>query len=165
MQSSELSGCAVFLLGGLCLMNLRWPLARKMGIGLIWLASAAAAYFLTRSMIMAGAMLLAWVFFPVWEMVFVLRQLRVPRHRGLADARAPREAFQELSDLTGELREAGFEQIDECRLNPSDHEQYYRLFDRGGRAGAGHDRLHRPGRGGVSTSWPSPPRARTGGAG
>jgi hypothetical protein len=131
MQLTELSGCAVFFLGGLCLLNLQVPLCRKLGMGLIWLASAAAAYFLTRSMIMAGAMLLAWVLFPVWEMVFVLRQLRVPRHRGLSDARAPRDAFHELSDLTHDLRDAGFEQLDECRLSPSDHEQYYRIFDRG----------------------------------
>jgi hypothetical protein len=130
MQLSELSGCFVFLIGGLCLMNLQPPLCRKLGLGLIWLSSAAVAYFLTDSMILAGAMLLAWVSFPVWEMVFVLRQLRVPRHRGLADARPPREGFQELSDLTAELRDAGFEQLDECRLNPSDHEQYYRIFDR-----------------------------------
>jgi hypothetical protein len=129
MQLSELSGCAVFVIGGLCLMNLRSTLCRKLGMGMIWLASAAAAYFLTNSIVMAMAMLLAWVFFPVWEMVFVLRQLRVPRHRGLADARPPREGFHELSEMTAELREAGFEQLDECRLNPSDHEQYYRIFE------------------------------------
>jgi hypothetical protein len=130
MQLSELSGCAVFIIGGLCLTTLAAPIWRKMGMGLIWLASAAAAYFLTGSIIMATAMLLAWIFFPIWEMVFVLRQLRVPRHRGLADARPPREGFHELSEMTADLRDAGFEQLDECRLNPSEHEQYYRIFER-----------------------------------
>lgn len=130
MQLSQLSGCAVFLIGGLWFMSLQSPLGRKAGMLLIWLSSAAAAYVITHSITMAVTMLLAWIFFPVWEMVFVLRQLRVPRHRGLADARPPRDGFQELSEITTELRDAGFEQLDECRLNPSEHEQYYRIFER-----------------------------------
>jgi hypothetical protein len=64
-------------------------------------------------------------------MVFVLRQLRVPRHRELQDARAPRDEFEELSEVTEELVAAGFEQLDECRLTPAEHEQYYRIFARG----------------------------------
>ena len=131
MDTQQLSGCAVLLLAGLCLMNTRLALMRKLGMTLVWVASAVGAYCLTGSILMALTMLLAWIFFPIWEMVFVLRQLRVPRHRGLADARAPRNASQELEEVSAELREAGFEQLDECRLNPSDHEQYYRLFDRG----------------------------------
>jgi hypothetical protein len=75
-------------------------------------------------------MLAAWIFFPLWEMVFVLRQLRVPRHRELTDARAPREEFEELGEITQALADAGFEQLDECRLRPTEHEQYYRIFVR-----------------------------------
>jgi hypothetical protein len=130
MDLRQLCGCLVLLLGGLCLMQVGSALCRKLGMGLIWLASAVGAYFLTGSIVMAIVMLVAWIFFPVWEMLFVLRQLRVPRHRGLTDARAPRDDFQELSEITAELREAGFEQLDECRLSPSDHEHYYRIFDR-----------------------------------
>ena len=130
MDLSQLCGCAILLLGGLWLLQLHSTLGRKFGMGLIWLASAAATYCLTHSVLMAVIMLLAWVLFPIWEMLFVLRRLRVPRHRGLSDARAPREDFQELSEITDELRDAGFEVLDECRLNPSEHEQYYRIFDR-----------------------------------
>jgi len=130
MDTQQVCGCAVLLLAGLCLMNTRKPLWRKLGLGFIWIASAAGLYFITGSMLMAVMMMLAWIFFPVWEMVFVLRQLRVPRHRGLSDAHPPRDASQELDETGAELRELGFEKIDECRLNPSDHEQYYRIFDR-----------------------------------
>jgi hypothetical protein len=63
-------------------------------------------------------------------MVFVLRQLRVPRHRELADARAPRDHFEELSKMSEALGESGFENMDECRLRPAQHEQYYRIFVR-----------------------------------
>jgi len=130
MNAQQVSGCAVLLLAGLCLMNLAAPVWRKLGMGLLWAATALGAYFATNSVTIAIVMLLAWILFPVWEMVFVLRQLRVPRHRGLADARAPRDASQELEEVSVELRDAGFEQLDECRLNPSDHEQYFRIFDR-----------------------------------
>ena len=130
MDPQQICGCAVLLLAGLSLMYLDRPVWRKLGMALIWVASAASLYFLTNSFWLAAMMMLAWIFFPVWEMVFVLRQLRVPRHRGLDDARPPRGAAQELDEVSAELRDAGFEQLDECRLNPSDHEQYYRIFDR-----------------------------------
>ena len=130
MDSREILGCFALMLGGLSLLQLDNVALRKIGMALIWLASGLAAYFFTNSVALAGLMLLAWMFFPLWEMLFVLRKLRVPRHRQLADARAPRDEFEELADITGLLSEAGFEQIDECRLRPAQHEQYYRIFVR-----------------------------------
>ena len=130
MDLPELLGCFVLLLGGLSLLQFDTITYRKVGMALIWLASGLAAYFLSGSLVLACAMLAAWIFFPLWEMVFVLRQLRVPRHRELADARAPRDDFEELAEMTRALGEAGFEQLDECRLRPAEHEQYYRIFVR-----------------------------------
>jgi len=118
------------MLGGLSLLQLDTITYRKFGMAMIWLASGLAAYFLFGSVLLACAMLAAWVVFPLWEMVFVLRQLRVPRHRELADARAPRDEFEELTEMTQTLIEAGFEHLDECCLRPTVHEQYYRIFVR-----------------------------------
>ncbi len=118
------------MLAGLSLLQLNGITFRKIGMALIWLASGLAAYFMTGSVFLAVAMLALWIFFPLWEMVFVLRQLRVPRHRELADARAPRDEFEELSDMTEALVGTGFEQLDECKLRPAQHEQYYRIFIR-----------------------------------
>ncbi len=118
------------MLGGLALLQLESITFRKLGMALIWLASGVATYFLSGSIPLACAILAAWIFFPLWEMVFVLRQLRVPRHRELTDARAPRDEFDELSEMTSALVEAGFENLDECRLRPAQHEQYYRIFVR-----------------------------------
>jgi len=118
------------MLFGLSLLQLDSISLRKAGMGLIWLTSGLAAYFLSGSIPLACATLGAWIFIPLWEMVFVLRQLRVPRHRELTDARAPRDEFDELSDMTSALIDAGFENVDECRLNPAQHEQYYRIFVR-----------------------------------
>jgi hypothetical protein len=130
MDLRELLGCFVLLLAGLSLLQLDRITYRKIGMALIWLASGLVAYFLSGSVLLAVAMLAAWIFFPLWEMVFVLRQLRVPRHRELADARAPRDEFDELAEMTQAIIEAGFEQLDECRLRPAEHEQYYRIFIR-----------------------------------
>jgi hypothetical protein len=130
MDLRELFGCFALMLGGLSLLQLDSITFRKIGMALIWLASGMAAYFFTGSVVLAGLMLVAWMFFPLWEMLFVLRKLRVPRHRELADARAPRDEFEELAEITGTLAEAGFDQLDECRLRPAQHEQYYRIFVR-----------------------------------
>lgn len=130
MDLRDFLGCFVLMLGGLFLLQMNSVACRKTGIGLIWIASGLAAYFFTHSIPMAGIMLMAWIFFPIWEMVFVLRQLRVPRHRELADAHAPRDEFDELTEMTGGLVEAGFEQLDECCLRPAQHQQYYRIFVR-----------------------------------
>jgi len=130
MDLQQLLECFVLMLGGLALLQLESIMFRKLGMALIWLASGVATYFLSGSIAMACAVLAAWIFFPLWEMVFVLRQLRVPRHRELADARAPRDEFDELSGMTSALVEAGFENLDECRLRPAQHEQYYRIFVR-----------------------------------
>jgi len=128
MSLQQLIGCLVLVLGGLYLLQLNSITWRKIGMALIWLASGLAAYFFTGSAVLAVAMLLMWIFFPIWEMVFVLRQLRVPRHRELADARAPRDEFEELADISHALGEMDFSQLDECRLRPAQHEQYYRIF-------------------------------------
>jgi hypothetical protein len=130
MSLPQLISCLIFLLGGLYLLQLDSITWRKIGMAMIWLASGLAAYFFTGSALLAVVMLMMWIFFPIWEMVFVLRQLRVPRHRELADARAPRDEFEELHDLSHALAEEGFKQIDECRLRPAQHEQYYRIFVR-----------------------------------
>jgi hypothetical protein len=130
MDLTELLGCIVLMLGGLTLLQLDSINFRKIGMALIWFSSGLAAYFFSKSIPLAIAMLGAWILFPLWEMVFVLRQLRVPRHRELADARAPRGEFEELTDITNALIDANFQQLDECHLRPAQHEQYYRIFVR-----------------------------------
>ena len=130
MDYPELFGCIALLMGGLTLFQFERVGYRKIGLVMVWLASGLGAHALSGSIVLACAMLTAWILFPLWEMVFVLRQLRVPRYRELSDARAPRDEFEELSEMTGAMLDAGFEQLDECRLRPAEHEQYYRIFIR-----------------------------------
>jgi hypothetical protein len=130
MDTRELLACFVLIMAGFTLFQYDRMSARKGGLLLVWLASGLGVHAVTGSVPLACAMLTAWVLFPLWEMVFVLRQLRVPRHRELSDARAPRDEFEELSEMTAAMIDAGFEQLDECRLKPAEHEQYYRIFVR-----------------------------------
>jgi hypothetical protein len=130
MDYRELIACVALVLGGLTLFQFDNLSTRKLGLILIWVASGLGVHALSGSLLLACAVLMAWVLFPLWEMVFVLRQLRVPRHRELADARAPHDEFEELSEMTRDMLEADFEQLDECRLRPAEHEQYYRIFIR-----------------------------------
>jgi hypothetical protein len=130
MHLRELLACFVLMSSGMTLLQLESISYRKIGMVLIWLASGMAAYFFSHSVLLACAMLAAWAFFPLWEVIFVLRQFPVPRHRELSDARAPRDEFEELAEITENLNDAGFEQLDECRLRPARHERYYRIFVR-----------------------------------
>lgn len=130
MDLRQLLVCGVLLLGGISLFQFESITYRKIGMVMFWLASGLAAYFLSGSVALGCAMLAAWIFFPLWEVVFILRQLRLPRHRELADARAPRDEFEELSDVSHELGDLGLQQVDECSLHPVEHEQYYRIFVR-----------------------------------
>jgi hypothetical protein len=130
MDSRELFGSLVLMLSGFSLLQLESINFRKIGMLLIWLATGLVTHALSGSVALSFAVLAAWAFFPLWEVVFVLRQLRVPRHRELTDARAPHDEFEELSEMTSLLIDAGFEQLDECKLRPAEHEQYYRIFTR-----------------------------------
>jgi hypothetical protein len=130
MDLRQLLICGVLLLGGISLFQFESITFRKIGMVLFWLSSGLAAYFLSGSVALGCAMLAAWIFFPLWEVVFILRQLRLPRHRELSDAHPPREEFEELGEVSREIVDAGFLQVDECSLHPVEHEQYYRIFVR-----------------------------------
>ncbi len=130
MDYRELLGSLLLLMSGLWFFQFDSIGYRKFGLVMVWLASGLGVLAVTGSTIFACAMLTAWVLFPLWEMVFVLRKLRVPRHRVLADARPPRDEFEDLAAMSQAMIAADFEQVDECRLRPADHEQYYRIFIR-----------------------------------
>jgi hypothetical protein len=130
MDFRELLACLALVMAGLTLFQYDRVMARKAGLCLVWLASGIGIHAVTGSLSLAAAMLTAWVLFPLWEMLFLMRQLRVPRRRQLADARPPRDEFEELGELTATMVDAGFEQLDECRLKPAENDQYFRIFVR-----------------------------------
>lgn len=113
---------------GLGLFQFRSLTARKSALLCLWLASGGIVWALT-SLLWVGLLALAlWVMFPLSEMIFVLRRLRLPRRRTLDSAHPPFEDFPELRELTTEMEALGFQKVDDCALTPSAQEQFYRLF-------------------------------------
>jgi hypothetical protein len=104
------------------------PAARKLGILAFITASSCAVAFWADHWWMGVLSLVAWILFPLSEVVIVLRQLRVPRHRELQHAAAPTMEFPDLRPFTQDIEDLGFVKMDDCDLQPSINDQFYRLF-------------------------------------
>jgi len=104
-------------------------LLRKFGL-LVLVATSCAAVALLSGVWWAGLLTAAlWLFWPLSEMVMVIRRFRLPRHRKLADASPPpATAFEQLRAISMDFNDEGFIQADQCELIPGDYEQFYRLF-------------------------------------
>jgi hypothetical protein len=113
---------------GLGLLQFRSLALRKLALISFWLASGGAVWGLTTQWWLGATALLAWVLLPMSEMIFVIRRLRLPRHRSLSTALPPLDDFPELRALTTEVEALGFRKVDDCKLSPANQEQYYRLF-------------------------------------
>ncbi|MEM1060552.1 MAG: hypothetical protein AAGK14_15160 [Verrucomicrobiota bacterium] len=108
------------------------PLMRKLGL-LVMVATTSLAAALLSGQWWAGLLVAAvWLFWPLSELVLVIRRFRLPRHRHLEDAGPPPgTVFEQLRAFSMDLNDAGFQQVDQCELIPGDHEQFYRLFRHG----------------------------------
>jgi hypothetical protein len=128
MTLVQLLICGGIILAGYALMQ--WPSAafRKAGVLFYCLASSLSVYFLTGVWWIGLAVLACWILFPVSELVYVLRQLRVPRERVFEQVRRAPQQFEELNALTNEMAQLGFRQVDDCEWYSPMHTQYYRLF-------------------------------------
>lgn len=110
-------------------MQLQAPLMRKFGL-LTLVATTCIATALISGYWWAGVLTAAiWLFWPLSELLLVIRRFRLPRHRRLEDATPPPgTVFEALRGLTMDLADLGFDQVDQCELTPGDYEQFYRLF-------------------------------------
>jgi hypothetical protein len=164
MDLRELLGCLVLMLGGLSLLQMILDHLPQDRHGADLAGERPGGLFPVRVGSAGLRDARAWIFFPLWEMVFVLRQLRVPRHRELADARAPRDEFEELADMTQALVEAGFENSTSAAcVPPSTNNTTGFLSGEDGltQATIGYIAQGRSG----FISWPLPPTARMAAAG
>jgi hypothetical protein len=114
----------VFAMG---LMQYSIPWVRQAGLVLFCGASVAAVWWWTQLWWMAFLTFSLWVMVPFWELVFVVRRLRVPQHRSLQEALPPPE-FDQLYGITLDMNRLDFHQVDQCRLSPGLQDQFYRLF-------------------------------------
>jgi hypothetical protein len=129
MSFSSLLYASIALgLAGIGLFQFREVANRKLALLLLMLASAGVTTALTESWWLGAFTLLLWVAFPASELFFVLSRLRVPKNRALNSSHAPVEEFPELRDLTQKIEDLGFRKVDDCKLVPALHDQFYRLF-------------------------------------
>lgn len=70
-----------------------------------------------------------WLFLPWFEILTHTRQLRLPSEKRLRLKNPPSEEnFPALDELTSEIEEEGFEQMENVGWNWEDHQQFFRLF-------------------------------------
>lgn len=128
MTLAQLLICGGIILAGYAL--LQWPSGamRKLGLLFFCFASALGVYFISDQVWFGVAMLMGWLLFPVTELVYVLRKLRVPKERILEPVPRAPELFEDLHGLTHDLGKLGFRPVEDCEWYSPMHTQYYRLF-------------------------------------
>jgi hypothetical protein len=128
MSQSELLYCLALVLAGFGLFQWESLGARKAGVLCFCAASALTLWFLTGLWWMAFVAMALWILFPISEVIFVLRKLRVPRHRELQDTLPPLKEFPDLREVTQEFEALGYVRVEDCNLTPAIHDQFYRLM-------------------------------------
>lgn len=128
MNLIQLLICGAIIMAGYAL--LQWPSGtlRKAGILFFCAASGLGVYFISGQWWLGLCVLAGWILFPISELIYVLRKLRVPRVRVLEEVNRPPQHFEDLSGLTHDLAQLGFRQVDDCEWYSVMHTQFYRLF-------------------------------------
>ena len=121
-----LAALVVFALGCRSFDN-RW--LQKLGWLCLLTASYLLAWLLTGSHIAGACAVLVWFLLPWLEIAGRVRHMRFPIRNEIKGRFPPsREVFPELGDLTAEVIDAGFEEIEDAGWSWHDTEHFVRLF-------------------------------------
>jgi hypothetical protein len=121
-----LAALVVFAFGCRSFDN-RW--LQKLGWLCLLAASYLLAWLLTKSHIAGACAVLVWFLLPWLEIAGRVRRLRFPIRNEIKSRFPPsREVFPELGDLTSEVLESGFEEIEDAGWSWHDTEHFVRLF-------------------------------------
>lgn len=112
-----------FLLMGL---NRLWQ--KKIGELLLLIASGLAAWFLTHNLFWTAIGALIWIILPVTQAIWMSRRMKLPAKRVLESTTFDGEEFEDIHELSQELRKQGFVMEGDYWLKPFPVEQGYRLF-------------------------------------
>lgn len=116
---------------GMGLRTYAHPLLRKLGALCYLGATYLAAWWWLESHWAGLLAVTAWFFLPWLEILTRVRALRLPLDRVMRTAFPPSaERFPHLSDMTGEIEDAGFEHIEDTVFEWADSQQFMRLFYR-----------------------------------
>lgn len=111
------------------LRSFRIKLLRKLGALGILAATFFAFYLFTGSVAAGCGGLLIWFLLPWIELLTRIRRLRLPVLKSLEQESPPSNArFPELSDITEEIEEAGFEYVADTGWDWESMHQFFRIF-------------------------------------
>lgn len=111
------------------LRSFRHPVLRKIGAVGILAATFLAFYFPTESLLAGCGGLLMWFLLPWVELLTRIRQLRLPVHKTLEKTTPPNASrFPDLSNLTDEVENEGFEYVSDNGWEWDGMSQFYRIF-------------------------------------
>ena len=121
-----LAAIVVFAFGCRTFENRYW---QKLGWFALLAASYLAGWWLTDSHLAGVAGVLVWFLLPFVEIFARVRKLRFPmRHEVKGRFPPSREVFPELPDLTEELTESGYEEVEDAGWRWQEVETFVRLF-------------------------------------
>jgi hypothetical protein len=124
---------------------------RRLGMWLIFITMGLAVWFLTENVVLTLVGMFGWFLLPLVQAIYLSRSLRFSRSRRLIKERQEVDEFEDWTELSQDLREAGFDLDGEYGLKPSPVEYGFRLFqhrERNSVAGLGLVR-----QGGISLSY------------
>lgn len=105
------------------------PTIRRLGTLGVFLTSFLAGWLIGGSVWLGIVFASSWLMLPWLEILTRVRKLRLPAERHLEPAPPPpRSDFPNLTELTDEVEEAGFEQLDDYRWSAEFQTQFYRFF-------------------------------------
>ncbi len=112
------------------LRSFQHPFFTRLGTLGILITSFLAGWLLGGSVAMGVALALSWLFLPWLEILTRIRRLRLPSNRVIEPRRAPtRNEFPNLSEVSQEIEDSGFEYIDDLGWDHDTARNYYRIFE------------------------------------
>lgn len=114
----------------LALRSYHQPLVQRLGTFLLLFGTSFLIGWLLLGNVWLGvALSTSWLLLPWLEILTRARQLRLPLDRSLSRCAAPdSERLPNLRELSADIRDAGFEEVDDFCWEYGDQRQYYRLF-------------------------------------
>jgi hypothetical protein len=103
--------------------------AQKTGALGILLATFLAVYFITGSFVWGFVGAASWLFLPWLEILTRIRTLRLPKEKRLRPKNPPSSnLFPALDEITREIENEGFAQINDAGWDWEDYRQFFRFF-------------------------------------
>ncbi len=114
----------------LALRSYRQPMLHRLGtFGLLFGVSFLTGWLFLGSVWMGVALASTWLLVPWLEILTRARRLRLPMVRELRRRTAPdAEIFPNLRDLTREIENANFEQVEDLGWDHEEQRQFFRVF-------------------------------------